>query len=280
MSVFLTNMVLSRLIATERTEIGLLKAFGYSSITIGWHYTKMVLIICLIGIVLGSIVGVVFGKLNMIMYAELFRFPLLIYRPSAHSFLLSGILCSAAALIGSMGAVKKAVLLPPAEAMTPPSPPIYKHAIKFQSRLVKWLDQPTRIALRQIGRWPVRSLLTSVGIAMSTGLVIMNLQWTDSLSHLSRVYFFDAQKQDIMVGLVEPVNMATIHEFKRLPGVLDAEPMRYVSVEFHAGNMSHRGAISAIEAGSRLQPIYDDAQKTSITVPEAGLMMSTRLALL
>src|SRR5690606_34241027 len=37
---FLVNMVLARLIAVERSEIGLLKAFGYGNLAVGWHYVK------------------------------------------------------------------------------------------------------------------------------------------------------------------------------------------------------------------------------------------------
>jgi putative ABC transport system permease protein len=277
-SVFLTNMVLSRLIATERTEIGLLKAFGYSSLQIGWHYTKLVLVICAIGFVVGALLGAFFGHLNMKMFAQLYRFPILIYQPGMQSFVISGLISSIAAIAGALGAVYQAAKLPPAEAMTAPSPPIYKHAIKFNSRWTNWLDQPTRIALRQIGRWPLRSFLTSTGIGFSVGLIIMNLQWTDSLDHLSRVYFFEAQKQDIMIGLTEPVAMRAIHDLEELPGVLDAEPMRFISADFHSGGISHRGVINGIQSGSRLQPIYDDAQHIAIPVPENGLMMSTRLA--
>jgi putative ABC transport system permease protein len=40
---FLTNMVLARIIATERSEIGLMKAFGYRNTEIGWHYARMVM---------------------------------------------------------------------------------------------------------------------------------------------------------------------------------------------------------------------------------------------
>ena len=118
---FLSNMVLSRLIATERTEIGLLKAFGYSRFQIAWHYTKLILVICLLGIALGSLLGMYFGRLNTQMYADLFRFPLLIYRPSPFSFLVGGAISISAALVGALSAVNKAVTLAPAEAMIPPS---------------------------------------------------------------------------------------------------------------------------------------------------------------
>jgi putative ABC transport system permease protein len=75
---FLTYMVLTRLVATERSEIGLLKAFGYSHREVAWHYMKLVVVIAIVGIVLGSALGAGFGFDNTRRYAEFFRFPLLI----------------------------------------------------------------------------------------------------------------------------------------------------------------------------------------------------------
>ena len=50
-AVFLTNTLLSRIIATERGEIGLMKAFGYSNAEVGWHYAALVIAMTSIGIV-------------------------------------------------------------------------------------------------------------------------------------------------------------------------------------------------------------------------------------
>jgi putative ABC transport system permease protein len=54
---FLVNMILSRLIALEREQIGLLKAIGYGAPAIGWHYAKLVLVIALVGLVIGGALG-------------------------------------------------------------------------------------------------------------------------------------------------------------------------------------------------------------------------------
>jgi putative ABC transport system permease protein len=277
-AVFLTNMVLSRLIATERTEIGLLKAFGYSNLQIGWHYSKMMLVICMIGVLIGFVLGAYLGRLNTQMYAELFRFPLLIYRPSPFAFVVGGSISLAAALLGALSAVRNALRLPPAEAMIPPSPSIYHHSFVSSSKLMSWLDQPTRIAIRQIGRWPVRSFLTSCGIAMAAGLIIMTLQWDDSLSHLKRVYFFEAQKQNVMVGVVDPQALRANYDFAKLPGVMKSEPMRAVSADFKVGAKTHRGSISGIQENSELQSIYDDDKRVRLDVPDSGLMIASRLA--
>ncbi len=277
-AVFLTNMVLARLIATERTEIGLLKAFGYSSIQIGWQYTKLVIFICLIGVVIGSILGSYFGQLNTVMFATMYRFPILIYQPGPYSFAMGAFISIFAALLGALGAVRRAALLPPAEAMIPPSPPVYSQTASAGNNWYKWLDQPTRIALRQIRRWPIRSFMTTCGIALALGLIIMNMQWSDSLKHLSKVYFYDAQRQDVMVGLHEAEAKRAIHDLAHLPGVIRAEPMRFVSVDFKSGPVTHRGVINAILPESELYHIYDDASQTSIKLPTGGLVIATKLA--
>ena len=277
-SVFLTHMILSRLITTERTEIGLLKAFGYSAVQIAWHYLKLVLVICVLGILLGSLLGLLLGRYNTQLYADLFRFPLLVYQPSVAVFLIGAMICLSAALLGAMKAVKKAVQLPPAVAMAPPAPPNYRHGIFSRNWVARWLDQPTRIALRQISRWPVRSLLTSVGIAFAMGLVVMTMQWNDSLRLLAQVNFFEAQKQDLMVGLVQPKAKRALHDIENLPGVQRAEPVRYVSVDLSSANRQHRGSITALSPDNHLQSIYDDGARTALPVPESGIVLALRLA--
>ncbi|WP_395339412.1 ABC transporter permease [Ningiella sp. W23] len=277
-SVFLTNMVLSRLIATERTEIGLLKAFGYSGAQIAWQYAKLVLLICLIGFVIGCTLGYYLGRENSQIFTEMYRFPLFVYEPRLSSYSIGGLITTVAVLIGAYFAVRAAIKLPPAQAMIPPSPPVYSQSLNFNTRYARWLDQPTRIALRQIRRWPLRSFLTSFGVALSCGLIIMNMQWTDSLDYLQRVYFEEAQKQDMMVGVPNPVSMRAIHDFENLPGVIRAEPMRIISADISAGGITHRGAISGIEKDSTLQPVYDASQEKVVPLPSNGLMMATRLA--
>ncbi len=50
---FLLNVVVSRLVATQREQIAALKALGYPNRAIGAHYLKLVLVIVLLGLVLG-----------------------------------------------------------------------------------------------------------------------------------------------------------------------------------------------------------------------------------
>ncbi len=273
---FLANMVVTRLIATERSEIGLMKAFGHSGWAVGWHFAKLVIAISLLGIGAGWLLGALLGRFNTEMYAGLFRFPLLIYRPGPQAFVIGAAISLFATLAGTIAAVRRAANLPPAEAMRPPSPPTYRRSVAFD-RMTAWLDQPTRILLRQIGRFPVRAGLTSLAIAASVGLLIMALQWVDAIDHIAQSFFHEAQRQDVMVGLVEPRGRDAINDFKRLPGVIAAEPMRIVSADFSVGTRRHRGGLTGIEDDAALQPICDIDGRT-IAVPPQGLVLGTALA--
>ncbi|MCP5145150.1 MAG: FtsX-like permease family protein [Gammaproteobacteria bacterium] len=275
---FLTYMVLTRLIATERSEIGLLKAFGYTHWEISWHYMKLVLVIAVAGILLGSVLGAMFGLDNTRRYADFFRFPLLIYRPSANAFLLAALVSVATTVAGAVGAVRRAASLPPAEAMRPPQPVIYRHTDSGRRQLLALVDQPTRIALRQIGRWPLRAFFTVAGISMSVALLVVGLQWSDMIDEMAERYFFDAQRQHAMIGLSEAQAMTALQDFKHLPGVIAAEPLRFVSADFHVGTRRHRGAINGVPADTVLQPIHDEATGHDLPVPQDGLAMATRLA--
>lgn len=277
-SAFLTNMVLGRLIATERPHIGLLKAFGYTHVQVGVHYAKMVLGIAVVGIVLGMGLGSVLGRVNTEEYAKVFRFPLLLYRPSASAFAIGAAASLAAAFAGAGTSVARAAGLAPAQAMQAPAPPLFRHRHPRQARRAPWLDQSTRIILRNILRWPHRAALTVLGLAASVGLLVMALQWYDSIDYLADTYFFQAQRQHVLVGLADAQAVTVTRDFEHLPGVLAVEPMRIVGADFTVGTRRHRGSVTGVPERAQLQPVYDDARHRTVDPPGGGLLLGATLA--
>src|SRR5690606_19649699 len=67
---FLLNVSLSRLVATERSNIGLLKSFGYGNGSIALHYAKFALVFGVIGGLLGAIGGRWVGEFVGNVYAS------------------------------------------------------------------------------------------------------------------------------------------------------------------------------------------------------------------
>ncbi|MDH3433082.1 MAG: FtsX-like permease family protein, partial [Gammaproteobacteria bacterium] len=266
------------LIATERGQIGLMKAFGYSNVEVGLHYAKFVIGIVFVGSVIGIAAGSWLGRMNTEMYTDLFRFPLLLYRPSTSAMAIAVSVSLLSALLGSAGAVQQATGLPPAQAMQPPAPAAFRRMRLWDTRAARWLDQGSRIIVRNILRAPLRSALTTLGVAASVGLLVLAMQWNDALNYLGQSYFFHAQHQDATIGLAEPQAETILHDFEHLPGVLAVEPMRIVSADLSVGPVTHRGALTGLKGDAWLQPIFDDASARVIPVPPSGLVLATVLA--
>ena len=232
----------------------------------------------LVGSIIGIAAGTWLGLINTRMYTDLFRFPMLLYRPSTSAMTIAIGVSLAAALIGSAGAVGRAAGLPPAQAMNPPAPAVFRRMRWADTRAARWLDQGSRIIVRNIVRSPARSLLTMAGVAASIGLLILAIQWNDSLDYLAESYFFHAQHQDATIGLAEPQSDTIVRDFEHLPGVLAVEPMRIVGANFSVGPITHRGSVTGLRHDAWLQPIFDDATESVVPVPPGGLVLGTVLA--
>ena len=274
---FLTHMVLGRLIAVERSEIGLLKAFGYRNYDIASHYTRFVLGIGAVGVLLGWAVGYWLGLYNTRVYAEFYHFPFLLFRPGPRPFALAAMVSLGAALLGALGAVRTAAAMPPAEAMRPPAPPLFRRTALGRFGFVQRLDQPTRILLRQVVRWPGRSFITSAGIAMSVAVLVTSMQWLDAINHMVNVYFLEAQGQNLTVGFAEVRSSEITRDLARLPGVQTTEPMRSVAAKMRNGWREEREALQGLPARQQLYRVYD-AEGRALELPPEGVVISTMLA--
>jgi putative ABC transport system permease protein len=274
---FLLNIAIARLIDTERTQIGLLKAFGFSNLAVGWHYAKFVLAVVALGVLIGFALGAWLGRGMTELYTQFFRFPFLFYRPSPSVFALAALISAAAALAGTWTAVARAVRLAPAEAMRPAAPPRYRRGWLERSGVTAWISQLTRIILRHITRWPVRAALTSLGIASAVAIMIGSMFSIGAIEHVIRVQFFQAQRHDVRIALVEPRPEGALSEIARLPGVMAAEPFRTVPVNLRAGTRLERTAITGLDREPELYRLLD-TRLEPVSVPPEGLMIASSIA--
>ena len=274
---FLLHIVISRLIATEREQIGLLKAFGYSGLAVGWHYTKFVLAIVSIGILLGFIGGVWLGRGLTEMYTEFFRFPFLYYRIDFGTFLMAALISVLVALAGTLGAVRRAAQLPPAVAMQPAAPPVYRRTLPERLGLTQRFDQATRMVLRHIMRRRMRSGLTVLGIAMAVAILVSSMFMLDSIEMIIDVQFNRINRQDVTVSLVEAKPVGIVREFESMAGVLRAEPVRAVAVRIRNRHLSRRTAVIGMTPGSDLGRLLD-RDLHAVSMPPEGLVLSAKLA--
>ncbi len=274
---FLLNVVLTRIVAVQREQIAALKALGYSNREIGFHYTQWSLSISLFGGVTGTLAGAWLGSLLIRMYNDYFRFPFLEYQLSTGVVLGALAFSILAAVVGAASAVKRAVRLPPAEAMRPEPPGNYRQSWLERAGLRTLLSQPMRMVLRNVQRQPLRSLTSVIGIAFAGAMMVVGLFFIDAIEELVYVQFDVAQRQDVTVTFVEPVSASADYELRHLPGVIDSEPLRSVPVRLRAGHRSRQAAIIGLPDGARLHRVVDVSLKP-VALPPEGLVLSAKLA--
>ena len=274
---FLLNIVLARQIITEREQIGMMKALGITNRVVGLHYMKFAIIIVMLGAVLGTLLGIQLGEGMTKTYTLYFRFPLLAYVFDPRTLVIGTAISVAAAVLGTQGAVRHVISLPPAEAMMPAPPVNYRPMLLEWLRLERVLSQPARMIARHLERRPGRALLSVIGVALSVSIFVVAVFPLDSIRHMIDVQYNIANREDVNLTFVEPKGIRALDEVLALPGVLAAEPYRNVSVRLRHGSLVHRTAITGLIPGSNLKRIIDQDLQP-VALPGQGLMLSDKLA--
>jgi putative ABC transport system permease protein len=276
-AVFLLNVVLNRQIGVQRTQIAALKALGYPDTAIGMHYLKFVLIIVTLGILIGTAVGAWLGRNITDMYAAFFRFPSLDYRIETWIPLAAGGAAVSAAALGAYAALARVMRLPPAEAMRPETPAIFRATLLERLGYGDLYSTRVRMIVRDIERRPLRAGLTTLGIAAAVAILISGTWWRDAIDYLLDVEFRLRERQHVSLEFADPVSSAAIYDLARLPGVLSVEAGRDAQVRLHNGHANFRTTIFGLEPDSQMRKLLDGKLRT-VALPEAGIMLNSRLA--
>jgi putative ABC transport system permease protein len=276
-AMFLLHIAMSRLIDTEREEIGLMKAFGYSNAAVAWHYAKFALAISAVGIALGFAAGTWLGVQATNIYIDFFRFPFLNFAVSPEVYATGALVALATALAGVAVAALRAARLPPAVAMRPPAPARYRPTIIERIGLAHLFSGPARMILRHMVRYPLRSGLTVASTALAGALYISSAFMLDAMDHLIEIEFNRAQRQDLTVVFNEPVPPRALQELATIPGVLRVEGSRAAVARIRHGHLSRREPVTGVDASAKLSQLLD-SNLDPVRVPPRGLAMSTKLA--
>lgn len=274
---FLLNVVLGRMIATQRGEIAVLKAFGYDNLSVGAHYLMFALVAGVVGALLGSIAGIWLGGMMVDLYAVYFRFPDLTYRLRPGLVLLGLAVSMLGAAGGALNAVRRAVRLPPAEAMRPEAPARFEPGWIERTGIGRLLPAAGRMILRNLERQPLRSAFSAIGVAVSTAILVVGLFMFDGIDRMMDLQFNQTQREDLSVTFNHPLPGRARYDLMHLPGVTRVEPFRAVPVRLRHGHLVEETAITGLVPEARLRRIVS-ARGSEHPLPAAGIVLSRILA--
>lgn len=276
-SIFLVNMVVGRIVFLERSEIGLMKAIGYSSWDICLHYLMLASLIAIVGIVIGVVAGSWLAQSMAALYARFYDFPFLVFGVPSSVYAASALLALAATSLGALRSAVKAAGLAPAVAMSPPAPPNFRWSIFDSLAEVLKLSQLARMILRSLTRWPIRAATTLFGVALAVSTLVASGFFPDAVEDIVDKAFYQSNRQDVLLLFDPDVPLSGLMEVRRLPGVLQAEPQQFHAAVLRHGHLEKRASISTVGDPDSLARVVDDDGR-EYTPDGTGLLISDRLA--
>ena len=274
---FLLNVVLSRLVTTQREEIATLKAFGYGNLAIARHFLAYPIAAVALGSVGGVALGVWVGGMYTELYAHFFRFPRFAHYTSSGLASTAILVSAVAAIVGALAAVRAAVALPPAEGMRPAAPMVFRPLLLERLGFGALLPPALSMMLRNMERRPVRTLSSIVGVAFAAAILVVGSFAFDSARYMSNVQFRQAEREDLSVMFTDVRPARVRHDLASIDGVSRVELFRAAPVRIRSRHHSRQIAVMGLESGAELRRLVDrDGQSHS--VPPTGIVLTTTLA--
>ncbi|XDD48603.1 ABC transporter permease (plasmid) [Leptospira sp. WS39.C2] len=273
---FLLHIISNRMVSKEREQIATLRALGYTSKQIIFHYLKLITFITSISSILGILIGFVLGNAMTNLYGQFYKFPHLksIFPPSLVLFsLIFGIFIGG---IGTIFSLLSIIKLDPAQAMRPAPPG--KYSIAFWESWITHLQTIQRMVLRNLFKRPIRTLLTILGLSTSIMIMIIGNFIQDTVGSLLDLQFNTIQRESLTLSFRNPISDSVLFELKEKTGVFIVEGQRSIPIKITKNNKTKDVVLTGLPQYSELRKILGKNLKP-IQIPISGILMNQELAI-
>lgn len=204
----LTSM--TRMVEEQRTQIGTLKALGYSKIQIMSKYILYATLASVIGGVLGMCVGfIILPPIIWFLYMMMYQVtPNIIIsfnvKYGAIGLILIGICIVGATIYSAMRELKET----PAALMRPKAPKAGNRVLLEKITFIwKRLNFSQKVTLRNIFRYKKRFLMTIIGICGCTSLIVTGFGIKDSIKVILPNQFEKVFDYDIQINVKDSLSV-------------------------------------------------------------------------
>lgn len=180
---------MGRMVEQQRTQIGTMNALGLKRHKIMLHYISFSLVVSVVGVVLGLLVGTLWGSPAVIgMFANWYIVPGLhsVFHPM-YLIIAAGIV--AVCVLASYISCRKLLRIKPAEALRPAAPKKGRKCIFERLPFWKKLSFTSQYNLRDISRAKLRSFMCVIGTAVGMLLMVYAVGCNELLGSMIEINF-------------------------------------------------------------------------------------------
>ena len=213
MLMLLTTM--TRIIAHQRTQIGILKSNGFKNSTIIWHYLSYGVFLVLIGSVLGLILGpIILPKILYPVMEHLFILPSW-KTVSGINFAHVVVLMVLMSLVVSLFSAKVISDENPAQSIRPKAPNVSTSGFIEKFRFWQHLSFNTRWNYRDAKRNKFRALMTVIGVIGCTTLLVCAFGLYDSMNDVEELEYNVINHYDSELFINHDISQSRIDEISK-----------------------------------------------------------------
>jgi putative ABC transport system permease protein len=269
-------VLLTRIVSSQRSIIGTLRASGMSAPELRRHYLSYGLWIGTVGAIIGVLLGAVAGSLMTRMYTGLLDIPdtVVVIRPLT---IIVGIMFGViAGAVSALVPARAAYKIAPAEAMRGATPDVSGNTSWLERTIppVSKLPVRTRMTLRGIGRSKRRSLSTVIGVVLALILILASVGMIDSIVSMIDTQFNEIALQDASVITSEPVTTDLLSDINSVQGVTRAEPVASLSASITRKGETLATALQGFEHNTQMHGWTNP----SGTLPAEGVLAGRGIA--
>lgn len=278
----LTSM--TRMIEEERIEIGTLKSLGYTNFQIIGKYINYAFFACLVGGLVGMIVG--FNTIPTIvwrLYSIIYKMP----NFYVSYYLGTGLMGTFIAFMCIGGAtlfVAYRELKQMPSALMRPKPPKNGKKILLERWTFLWkkLNFSKKVTARNIFRYKSRAIITIVGIAGCTGLMLTGFGIRDSVVDIPEVQFGEIFKYDSTIALTNTDHFSELVEYLNNNELVE----NYTNIcaskgEIKSEKMNYNVTIFVPENSEQLDracELKNGKTNTKINLTDDGIVITNKIA--
>jgi putative ABC transport system permease protein len=244
-------IALSRLVSSQRGQVGLAKALGYSDGQVLLHYLLFSLIIGGAGSLLGIGLGDLASRGIAQQYVQLLGVPYMAHRFYPDVVGIAVILSLAACVVAGLAPAWRSSRMAPAEAMrADPNVALAGGRRPLVERLLgRALPKSFtfRIPLRNVFRARRRTAYTILGIAFALVLTVATRSSFDSIDVLIDQVFTKGERWDVMAAYEQPFGGERLATVRRWRGVHLAQGALMLPAELRADSAKHEGLVTAMD---------------------------------
>lgn len=284
--VCLTTM--TRMVEERRTEMGTLKALGYSGTSIAAKYFIYSGAAAVSGSLVGSLLGVLtLPYIIVSTYGIMYSLPPTQLVVSWSSLILSsllGVICICAV---SLAACFHDLKLAPATLMRPKAPkPGKRILLEHITPLWKHMNFTSKVTARNLFRYKARFLMTVVGVAGCTALIVAAFGLRDSITGIADKQFRGVTQYDQVYALSKAETadkkqylMSQLHADKRL----DHAALGYIGWTMNSSEKRKEAVSGRVFIGenqedfSSMFTLRERTTQQPLTLTDDGLIINERL---